>query len=183
MDTPHPGANSGGEVRAGGEAQAGTAHAGGEARFSDVRRAIEHSQALPFTRIPPLSRGELIAFAAIVTVYAAGATFGRNDMKGIERSLLLLAIVGLVVFFVRRVRINGSMPRMRKAPREIKMAYLKFACLYFPLAIAGFAVANFAPMPWAWASIPGTFIGMLGTVWLYERWYYRAVAKVEARLS
>lgn len=151
--------------------------------LTDAQHAAERGQALPFTRIPPSTRVELISFAAIVTTYAAGDTFGRNGMGIIEAVVRLLAIVGLAVFVAHRIRLNGTMPRMTKAPREIKRAYAKFACLYFPLAAAGVAAANFAPLPWAWASIPATFIGMLGTVWLYEKWYYHGVGEVEARLS
>lgn len=151
--------------------------------LAEAQHSIELGQALPFTRIPPMSRGELVAFAAIVTALTTNDPLRRSGIALIQCVLILTALTGMIVFTTRRLRINRTMPRMSKAPREIKRAYMKFAALYFCVFLAGFLGSILLPLPWAWAAIPTTFVGMVACGWFYEKWYYEGVRALEERLT
>ncbi|MEW6922076.1 hypothetical protein V3M54_01930 [Trueperella pyogenes] len=151
--------------------------------LTQAQRSAERAQVLPFTRIPPASRGELLAFALFVTIMTTHDPLRRSGYAIAQWAFMLVALVGMLFYIIRRTRINGTMPQMRKAPAEIKHAYKKFAVLYLVAFLAGFLSSILLPLPWAWVSPPATFFGMYRVVHFYEKWYYQAVRAVEERLA
>lgn len=152
--------------------------------LTDAEHSAERAQALPFTRIPPSSRGESFLFALFISFLTTNDPLRRSGLAIALRWTLLLATLVAVAFYLRyRIRINGTMPSMLKAPPEIKRAYAKFAATYLALFLAGFLSSILLPMPLAWLSPPITLVGMYACVRYYEKWYYEGVRAVEDRLA
>lgn len=146
----------------------------------DLLRELERAEAAPYVDYPPTPAWYFPA---------AGAWFaGITGMQGLTEDHLPIALVLLVVligalgaFCAWYAGYRGAMPSMlRRAPRGMGPMF----ALYFVGAalIFGAVWTTGHAAGWGWAS-PLTFVLATTGLWLHEKSYGAAAARVRERLS
>ncbi|WP_121253815.1 hypothetical protein [Nocardioides ferulae] len=146
----------------------------------DELRSIERAEAAPFVDYPPTPRWYYPAAGA----WFAGITATQgltDDHLAISMVLLVLLLVAFGVFMGWYSRYRGAMPRFfARTPREMRATFL----VYFAgvAAVLGSVWWTLAEVGWAPASALMFVLATTG-LWLHERNYEAAAARVRSRLS